>query len=88
MRRILARSIRIARARRIATCSSPAITPEDMRAHVDVDDGHLVIGVARNDDGTARIVTVRARGPRRGPPTWTGRAVPEISAPETAEADD
>jgi hypothetical protein len=84
----LAKSIGVARARRLAACSSPAITPEDARAHVQTEDGHLVIGMACNADGTSRIVTVRARGRRRGPPTWTGRAVPDSALPDNEEADD
>lgn len=89
MRRVLARSIGLARARSVAGCRCPAITPEDVRAYVQPDAGHPVIGVARNADGTARIVTVRGRGRRRrGPPTWTGCAVPEIAVPETVQEDD
>src|SRR5690348_5641721 len=86
---LLARSIGLARARRIAACSCPAITPQDARAHVEHEAGHLVLGVTRDLDGTARIVTVRARGGRhRGPPTWTGRAAPEASVGDAPDADD
>ncbi len=88
MRRLLARSIGLARARRIAACTCPAITPQDVRAHVEHEDGHLVLGVTRDLDGTARLVTVRARGGRRGPPTWTGRAVYEAVVGDGVDADD
>ena len=85
----MARSIGLARARRIAACSCPAITPQDARAHVEHEAGHLVLGVTRDLDGTARLVTVRARGGRRrGPPTWTGRAVPESVTEDSIDADD
>jgi hypothetical protein len=85
---VLARSIGVARARSIAGCRCPAITPEDVRAYVQPDAGHPVIGVARNPDGSARVVTIRGRGRRRGPPTWTGCAVPESTVPETPQEDD
>lgn len=47
-----------------------------------------MLGVTRDLDGNPRIVTVRARGGRRGPPTWNGRAVSDAAVDEPPAADD